>query len=260
MRSLSDSELIQLWEGGMRRHLLDRALLALSAALPETPFERLADWPLGRRNSGLAELRCSCFGPSIKGWIACTSCGEKLEFALDGQLLTAADRTRDELSQSVQPEEPIVVKRGTFRLPTSRDLAKADLPASLRQQVDLTTYDKLDASLFIDGAGQLRRLALEMKVSEGTSAPVTVDETLGFSDFGAPVQVATPGRITVQHAGELQLTQSLAQAKATGFGAVEAFDPRFSLSSCSSPDVQISPVKPQRQLWRAVNRPPYYHI
>jgi hypothetical protein len=125
MRSLSDSELIQLWEGGMRRHLLDRALLALSAALPETPYERLADWPLGRRNSGLAELRCSCFGPSITGWIACTSCGEKLEFALDGQLLTAADRTRDELSQCVQPEEPIVVKRGTFRLPTSRDLAKA---------------------------------------------------------------------------------------------------------------------------------------
>jgi hypothetical protein len=118
MRSLSDADLLHLWEGGLRRHPLDRALLVLGAALPETPYERLADWPLGRRNRVLVELHSQCFGQSIQGWIACTSCGEKLEFDLNGRVLTAA---------ALDPGagSPIVVSRGSFRLPTSRDLALA---------------------------------------------------------------------------------------------------------------------------------------
>jgi hypothetical protein len=123
MRSLSDSDLLHLWEGGLRRHPLDRALLALGAAFPETPYERLADWPLGHRNRALVELRCGCFGSSIQGWIACESCGEKLEFDLDGRLLVGAGRDPDDRSQPDQ-DEPIVVNRHIFRLPTSRDLAR----------------------------------------------------------------------------------------------------------------------------------------
>jgi hypothetical protein len=125
MRSLSDADLLHLWEGGLRLHPLDRALLALCAALPETPYERLADWPLGRRNRVLVELHCDCFGQSIQGWIACASCGEKLELDLDGRLLTVAGRYPDERSQSNKPDESIVVNRRSFRLPTSRDLAEA---------------------------------------------------------------------------------------------------------------------------------------
>jgi hypothetical protein len=121
MRVLSDSDLMHLWEGGMRRHPLDRALLALAAALPETPYERIADWPLGRRNQALAELRCACFGPRLQAWIACVKCGEKLEFELDGGVIAARGRDAHEAA----PEVSIVVNHRTFRLPTSRDLARA---------------------------------------------------------------------------------------------------------------------------------------
>ena len=61
----------------------------LSAALPgDASRAALADWPLGRRNRALAELRCACFGPRSAGWIACPQCGEKLEFEIDGRSLS----------------------------------------------------------------------------------------------------------------------------------------------------------------------------
>jgi hypothetical protein len=122
VRSLTDSDFLDLWEGGFRRHPLDRALLILGAAFPETPYERLAEWHLGRRNKALAELRAAYFGRSLKGWVLCTNCGEKLEFELDGQVIAGEAMEDDETGHS---EEPIVVNGRSFRLPTSRDLAEA---------------------------------------------------------------------------------------------------------------------------------------
>jgi hypothetical protein len=120
MRALSSSDCLNLWESGTGLHPLDQGLLALSAALPGTPPDTLADWPLGRRNMALAKLRCSSFGPRFLGWTACCRCGEKLEVEIDGQLLAggATDRVQNS-------EEPIVVNGRSFRLLTTRDLAKA---------------------------------------------------------------------------------------------------------------------------------------
>jgi hypothetical protein len=115
MRALSSADCLNLWERGFRLHPLDRALLALGAALPETPYESLADWPLGRRNSALTELHCTCFGWNLQGQISCPECAEKLEFQMDGQAL---------LKEEAVPSAPIVVKGHSFRLPTTRDLAR----------------------------------------------------------------------------------------------------------------------------------------
>ena len=114
MKPLNNRDFLQLWEQGSSLHPLDRGLLALQAALPDTPHDALADWPLGRRNHALVELRCACFGTRLRAWIACEQCPEKLEFDLDGRALAhgAEDRT-----------ETIVVDSQTFRLPTSRDIA-----------------------------------------------------------------------------------------------------------------------------------------
>jgi hypothetical protein len=120
MRPLDDTELLGLWESGLRRHPLDRALLALSAALPEMPCAELADWPLGRRNQALTRLRCLCFGPFLRGWTACVQCGEKLEFEMNAQILAGG-----ETGENNGSNEPVTVNGRTFRLPTSRDLARA---------------------------------------------------------------------------------------------------------------------------------------
>src|SRR5262249_50750526 len=89
MRFLSDSDLLEIWETGYRRHPLDRALLILGTAFPDIPYESIADWPVGRRNRVLVELHCGFFGNRIHSWVACRQCGEKLEFEVDGQALTA---------------------------------------------------------------------------------------------------------------------------------------------------------------------------
>jgi hypothetical protein len=117
MRALSDSDLLSLWESGYGRHPLDRALLTLGAALPETRYDSLADWPLGRRNKALAELRCRCFGNRLRGWMACSRCGEQLEFEMDGRAFAS--------EPAAEEDRPIVVNEQSFRLPTSRDLAAA---------------------------------------------------------------------------------------------------------------------------------------
>jgi len=119
MRTLSDTDVLAIWESGADRHPLDRALLALAAAFPDLPQDGVADWPLGRRNKALARLRCSCFGRTFRSWTSCRRCGEKLEFELDGRMLAGEPAADDDF------EGPIVVEGRSFRLPTSRDLAAA---------------------------------------------------------------------------------------------------------------------------------------
>jgi hypothetical protein len=118
MRTLSSGDFLDLWERGSQLHPLDQGLLALSAALTDTPNESPADWPLGRRNRALAELRFSCFGSELQGWLACPKCAERLEFQMDGRTI---------LSSEGEPDsgQLVVVNGRSFRLPTSRDVARA---------------------------------------------------------------------------------------------------------------------------------------
>jgi len=120
MRSLSSSDCLSLWESGSGLHPLDQGLLALSAAMPGTSVDALADWPLGQRNMVLVQLRCASFGARLLGWTTCQLCGEKLDVEFDSRLLTGHIADQPQAS-----EEPIVVSGRSFHLPTTRDLAAA---------------------------------------------------------------------------------------------------------------------------------------
>jgi hypothetical protein len=120
MESLSDSDVLALWEGGSSRHPLDQALLLLGQALPEEYYQGLADWPLGRRNEALAAVLAASFGTRLQAWTACARCGEKLEFELDSRVLPG-----DGPEGAERRHDQIVVRGRTFRLPSSRDLAYA---------------------------------------------------------------------------------------------------------------------------------------
>lgn len=121
MNALASYELLQLWERGQALHPLDRALLALSAALPDAAGT-VADWPLGRRNRGLAHMYSACFDPILRGWVACPQCAQRLEFEMDLRVLAGAEEST----------APIVVGGCTYRLPCSRDLALAAQAAEPR--------------------------------------------------------------------------------------------------------------------------------
>lgn len=113
MKPLNNRDYLQLWEQGSTAHPLDRCLLTLRAALPDTSPDALADWSLGRRNQALAELRCVSFGTRMRAWIACEGCEEKLEFDLDGR----------EFLHRADGATTITMGTQIFRLPTSRDIA-----------------------------------------------------------------------------------------------------------------------------------------
>jgi hypothetical protein len=127
MRTLSSSDCLNLWESGAGLHPLDQGLLALGAVLPDTPQDTLADWPLGKRNRALAQLRCASFGPRLLGSAVCCRCGEKLDVEIDGQLLAGGAT-----NQTQTTTEPIVVNGQSFRLLTTRDLASAARETDVR--------------------------------------------------------------------------------------------------------------------------------
>ena len=113
MQSLSQADCLVLWESGRALHPIDQGLLYVHAAFPESRYEAIADWPLGRRNHALAELHCATFGRWLRGWTACERCEAKLECEVDGHAL---------LASGAEPRtESIAIAGSEFRLPTSRD-------------------------------------------------------------------------------------------------------------------------------------------
>jgi hypothetical protein len=112
----TDSDLLDLWEGGSRRHPLDRALLLYSWAYPQQPRETLADLPLGTIQRALLALRSNLFGPRIEAWQDCPACGSRQEIQLDASEL---------LSKLPDEHQPLSIRvlEHNLRLPCSRDLA-----------------------------------------------------------------------------------------------------------------------------------------
>ncbi len=83
MRALTAPQLMELWERGLRRPAVERALLLLEAACPDMTREKLAALSLGQRDVLLFELREHTLGDTLKGTTECAHCGERLEFTLD---------------------------------------------------------------------------------------------------------------------------------------------------------------------------------
>ncbi|MDP5220833.1 hypothetical protein Q5Y75_26965 [Ruegeria sp. 2205SS24-7] len=110
MTTFSASKLLELWEAGVSRHPIDRALAMLSLADVAGP---LAEMPLGQRNWHLMQLRRARFGDHLSLWLDCSACGDRMsmEFGVSDLPDTGPGGSR------------IVVEGHAFRLANSRDLA-----------------------------------------------------------------------------------------------------------------------------------------
>jgi hypothetical protein len=145
MRALSAPDVLRAWEQGARRHALDRALLLLSAALPEEPFEELAALPLGSRDLRLLELRAATFGPDLPFFASCPRCGQAVDFTLSAAQLAVGEPAAQG-SHELRSGGAVI----RFRLPDSRDLAALDGRPSEEAEELLLQRCVLEA--WLDGA------------------------------------------------------------------------------------------------------------
>jgi hypothetical protein len=79
MRTLSASELLQVWERGLEAGPSGRALELLRQACPETDAESLANLTIGQRDGLVLRLRQWTFGARLTALYDCSACGELIE-------------------------------------------------------------------------------------------------------------------------------------------------------------------------------------
>jgi hypothetical protein len=130
MRTLTASQILDVWDRGRSANAVERALILLAAATNDS-WERLAALPIGRRDSWLLELRAAIFGAPMDGIVTCRACNERLDLTLDvDELLAGAARESPEKLlidvESYQVEA---------RLPTSADLLAIMSQVAERQQL-----------------------------------------------------------------------------------------------------------------------------
>jgi hypothetical protein len=112
----STADLLGVWERGMSRHPIDRALLLAAWARPDEPPDRLADLPLGAVNEALLRLREAWFGTPIRAYADCAACGERTELSLDPAIFAFPPAP-------AEAEREVAVSGVRFRPPSRRDLA-----------------------------------------------------------------------------------------------------------------------------------------
>jgi hypothetical protein len=109
MRSLTASEMLEVWGTAAALSPTRRALAVLLAATPEAGPDELAALSIGARDARLLSLREWFFGPRVVGQATCPVCDERLECAFD------IDDVR--IGPPESDDDPV-----TYRLPDSTDL------------------------------------------------------------------------------------------------------------------------------------------
>jgi hypothetical protein len=94
-------------------------------------------------------------------------------------------------------------------------LDNAHLPSWMHQAISGVNFNGANLKVYVDNSGLLRRFAMHVVVSPRSGGSATVDETLDFSDYGAPVNVSAPPPDQV-----LGFEQFLQLAQQTGAGGL----------------------------------------
>ncbi len=119
MRSLSASELLNVWEWGLNQPSWSKAIKLLASACPETSIDMLTQFSLGQRDAMLLTLREWTFGSQLVSQVTCPNCGEVLELNFDIADIRVAPL-------SLEPVEKYCLELAdyqvSFRLPNSLDM------------------------------------------------------------------------------------------------------------------------------------------
>jgi len=164
----SPAQLLALWEQGVRRHPIDRALLLGIWARPDLSPARLSDLPLGTLNRALLHFRESCFGSHISACVDCEYCGTRLELVLDTGQLLADTHDNDTLTE-------FEISGLRFHVPCSRDLAVI----AMEQDISAAALKLLQQCCLSDSAET--GMDLTSMLTEAEGAMETLDPAADIS-------------------------------------------------------------------------------
>ena len=187
MRSLSASDLLDIWERSTGAPPVEQALLILAAAFPEIPGDALLRLDIAQRDTALFHLRERTFGPQLKGLADCPACGERLEVAFSANDLRAAGILPAQADTLLHAQAPTTFTLNDyqiiFRLPNSADLlgiAALTDSTQARQQL-------LDACI-VEITHQAQALALRELPADVTQAII---EHIGQHESLANLTIAS---------------------------------------------------------------------
>jgi hypothetical protein len=118
MRTLSASELLDIWERGSTQQPIQRVLMILAAASPQTSADALAQLSIGQRDAHLLDLRERVFTSLMESVADCPKCQERLEFTFSVKDVRLPAQRKNTDSQFLRSDGYEV----EFRLPNSIDM------------------------------------------------------------------------------------------------------------------------------------------
>lgn len=121
MRRLRREDLLAIWDEGEGRHGVDKALVMLKRAYPETDWPALASLPLGERDARLIDLREQLVGDQMAMTLRCPSCSQAMALTASTDELRDRNFQLDSHRGRLQMDEFEI----EYRLPSSLDLARA---------------------------------------------------------------------------------------------------------------------------------------
>jgi hypothetical protein len=123
MKSLNAADMLNVWEQGLNRPLLQRSLIVLAAAFPEMSSDTIAELSIGTRDMFLLLVRERLFGARLVNNAVCPQCSEWIEWEQDISDIIVEGSDRSTVQQfSLERDEYLL----SFRLPNSNDMAEIE--------------------------------------------------------------------------------------------------------------------------------------
>lgn len=121
LQTLSPNDILNVWEHGVSRHPIDRALTIILYSYPDITFEEITKFSVLKRDICLLDIYKKNFGSLLRCFSTCPSCKENLEFEVASE---------DILSKQNKITEDVIIFAAndidiTLRFPNSLDLASA---------------------------------------------------------------------------------------------------------------------------------------
>lgn len=166
MNTLSEQQLLTIWEIAQTKSSIEKTVLLLSTAHKMTEVDTITNWSIGYRDSQLLLLRESLFGTKFINHANCPSCKEKLEWEMELKDLPLNNESVPVSIPYFFTYDPYYIQ---FRMPNSLDITNPDATSIMNGCIEEARKEdkKIEPSEL--PAEVLEKLGAEMEIIEPIS-------------------------------------------------------------------------------------------